>query len=127
MVEKKSAWTCPGSTAFFGQTSVNLCILGKIGIETEEKSMAVLGRRHWYRYDSDDGKSYRIQLLDYLAEAAGLELDDTLPLLPRNYKPRFLWFKEAEPQDPDRPLRKKLIFQKKEDFVRLRGIIEVAG
>jgi len=35
--------------------------------------MAVLGHRHWYRYDSDDTKSYRIQTLDYLAEAAGLE------------------------------------------------------
>jgi hypothetical protein len=52
--------------------------------------MGVLGRRHWYRYDSDDTKSYRIQTLDYLAEAAELELDDTLPMLPRRYEPRYV-------------------------------------
>ncbi len=90
--------------------------------------MAVLGRRHWYRYDSDDGKNYRIRLLDYLAEAAGLELDDTLPELPRGYEPRFIWVQEVEPSTPGRPLRKKLIVEKKnlQHFLS-NPTIEVAG
>lgn len=90
--------------------------------------MAVLGRRHWYRYDSDDGKSYKIQTLDYLAEAADLELDDTLPTLPRGCTPRHVWLQEAEATQPGRPLRKKLIIQRK-DAPRFRTgvIVEVAG
>ena len=90
--------------------------------------MAVLGRRHWYRYDSDDSKSYKILTLDYLAEAAGLELDDTLPALPRGYTPRDVWFKEAEPADPIRPMRKKLVIQRKDAARFTRElIIEIAG
>lgn len=88
--------------------------------------MAVLGRRHWYRYDSDDNNSYRIQTLDYLAEAAGLTLDDTLPTLPRGYEPRYVWVQESEPADPNRPLRKKLIVPRK-DKPKLGAILEVAG
>jgi hypothetical protein len=90
--------------------------------------MAVLGRRHWYRYDSDDGKSYKILTLDYLAEAAGLELDDTVPTLPRGYEPRYVWMKEVDPSRPGRPMRKKLILQRK-DVQRFRqsSPIEVAG
>jgi hypothetical protein len=67
-------------------------------------------------------------MLDYLAEAAGLELDDTLPLLPRRYEPRYVWLKESEPSNPNRPLRKKLIIQRK-DAPRFRHglIVEVAG
>ncbi|PZM80391.1 MAG: hypothetical protein DKT66_14100 [Candidatus Melainabacteria bacterium] len=90
--------------------------------------MAVLGARHWYRYDSDNGKSYRIRTLDYLAEAAGLELDDTLPELPRSHKPRYVWVQEAESSRPGSPIRKKLIIQKK-DYPRFKAgsLVEVAG
>lgn len=90
--------------------------------------MAVLGARHWYRYDSDDGKSYRIRTLDYLAEAAGLELDDSLPLLPRSHKPRYVWLKELEPSRPGSPIRKKLIIQRK-DYSKFEAgaLVEVAG
>ena len=90
--------------------------------------MAVLGRRHWYRYDSDDLKSYKIRTLDYLAEAAGLEMNDTLPTLPRGYEPRYAWVKELEPQDPSKPIRKKLIIQKADQSRFTHGlIVEVAG
>lgn len=90
--------------------------------------MAVLGARHWYRYDSDDGKSYRIRTLDYLAEAAKLELDDTLPQLPRSHKPRYVWVQEAEHSRPGSPIRKKLIIQKK-DYQNFKAgsLVEVAG
>jgi hypothetical protein len=90
--------------------------------------MAVLGRRHWYRYDSDDSKSYRIQTLDYLAEAAGLELNDNLPTLPRGYEPRYVWLQEAEPTNPSRPLRKKLILPRRDaPLLRSKLPVEVAG
>jgi hypothetical protein len=90
--------------------------------------MAVLGARHWYRYDSDDGKSYSIQTLDYLAEAAGLELDDSFPTFPKGRKCRYVWVKEAEPARPWSPARKKLIIQRK-DYQRFKAgsIVEVAG
>lgn len=90
--------------------------------------MAVLGARHWYRYDSDDGKSYSIQTLDYLAEAAGLELDDSFPTLPRGRKARYVWLKEAEPFRAASPIRKKIIIQKK-DYQRFKAgsPVEVAG
>jgi hypothetical protein len=90
--------------------------------------MAVLGARHWYRYDSDDGKSYSIRTLDYLAEAAGLELDDSFPTLPRGRKPRYVWVKEAIPSRPASPIRKKLIIQRK-DYQKFKNgsTIEVAG
>jgi hypothetical protein len=90
--------------------------------------MAVLGQRHWYQYDSDDGKSYKIKLLDYLAEAAGLELNDALPELPRRYEPRFFWVQQIEPRPSARPIRKKLIVQRK-DLPRFQQSpnVEVAG
>ncbi|HEY9774854.1 MAG TPA: hypothetical protein V6C81_13915 [Planktothrix sp.] len=90
--------------------------------------MAVLGSRHWYRYDSEDGKCYKISLLDYLAEAAGFELDDTLPFLPRNIEPRYVWLQEAEPTGLKRPIRKKLIIQRKDvAHFRKGASVEVAG
>jgi hypothetical protein len=89
--------------------------------------MAVLGKRHWYRYNLDDGTSYKIQMLDYLAEAAGLELNDSAPDLPNGYEPRFVWLQEANPKSR-RPIRKKLIIQKKDASRFQRGsLVEVAG
>ena len=51
-----------------------------------------------------------------------------LPALPRGYTPRHVWFKELEPVDPIRPMRKKLIIQLK-DAARFRRelMIEIAG
>jgi hypothetical protein len=91
--------------------------------------MAVLGRRHWYRYDSDDGKSYKIKMLDYLAKAVNLALDDTLPELPRRYQPRYVWVQEVDPHStPGSPIRKKLILNKEilPEF-KQNSVLEVAG
>jgi hypothetical protein len=89
--------------------------------------MAVLGRKHWYRYDSDDMKSYRIRTLDYLAEAAGMELNDAFPELPRGYEPRYVWVEELEPKDR-RPIRKKLVVAERQSKRLQSGTkVEVAG
>jgi len=92
--------------------------------------MAISRQRHWYRYRSDDTCDYRIQIVDYLAEAAGLEIDETVPPLPPGYEPRFLWLKDAQCTPPKRPTRKRMIFSPREQFgdkFPLGGIVEVAG
>jgi hypothetical protein len=90
--------------------------------------MPFLGQRHWYKYTSDNLKDYKIQMLDYLATAAGLELDDSLPEYPRRWKPRYVWVQAIENTETRNPARKKLIIQMA-DIQRFRGgaTVEVAG
>lgn len=74
--------------------------------------MPILGPRSWYKYTTDNGENYRIQTSEYLAEAAGLERNDTLPFLPRWMKARYVWLQEVTAEPKINPARKKLIIQR---------------
>lgn len=71
------------------------------------------GQSQWYRYSSDDGNDYRIKVLDYLAEAAGLEPNDSLPAIPKTTTPRSFWLQALVP-NPETGIktRYKLIVQR---------------
>jgi len=91
--------------------------------------MSRLGPRNWYRYDSNNGKDYRIETQDYLAEAAGLVREDNLPIIPRRMTPRYVWVQSVEP-DPatNRYSRKKLVLNKASvPNFRPRTIVKVDG
>jgi len=63
--------------------------------------MSILGlQRNWYKYTADDGKDYKIETQSYLAEAAGLELDDTPPTLHKRITPRYVWLETLEKTSP---------------------------
>ncbi len=70
------------------------------------------GQSRWYRYTSGDGNDYRVKVLDYLAEAVGLELNDSLPNLPKTITPRSFWVQATNP-NPETGIksRYKLIVQ----------------
>lgn len=55
------------------------------------------GQSKWYRYTSGDGNDYRVKVLDYLAEAVGLEENDSLPDLPKTITPRSFWVQAIDP------------------------------
>jgi hypothetical protein len=75
--------------------------------------MSTLGPRNWYKYTGDDEKDYKIETQAYLAEAAGLELDDTPPILPKRITPRFVWVEAVELSQPKLyHARKKLVIQR---------------
>lgn len=65
-----------------------------------------LGPRRYYKYVMDTGDEYKYQTDEDLGTAVGAELNDTLPDLPRRFKPRFVW---AEGDDDGDTVRKKLI------------------
>lgn len=48
----------------------------------------LLGSRRYYAYTSDTGAQYKFQTDLDLGEAVGATLNDTLPNLPRRFKPR---------------------------------------
>lgn len=47
-----------------------------------------LGARRYYAYTSDSGQQYKYLTDQNLGEAVGAVLNDTLPDLPRRFKPR---------------------------------------
>lgn len=71
------------------------------------------GQSRWYRYSSDDGNDYRTKVLDYLAEAVGLESNESLPVLPKTITPRSIWV-QADDANPETgaKTRYKLILQR---------------
>jgi hypothetical protein len=82
--------------------------------------MPFLGERHWYKYISDDQKSYKIQVIDYLAEAAGLDMDDSLPMLPRRCDPRYVWLEATVCTPTKRPARKKMIVGSSQNMTQFK-------
>ena len=83
--------------------------------------MPFLGERHWYKYTSDDTNDYKIQLVDYLAEAAGFEKADDLPMLPRRLSPRHFWLQATECTKTKSPARKKLIVPTLKDVAKFKA------
>ena len=55
-----------------------------------------LGERSLYKYTSDSGTEYKYLTDDDLAEAAGAELNDRLPDLPRSFRPRIVYCQNSE-------------------------------
>lgn len=65
-----------------------------------------IGVRRYYKYTSDLGTDYKYQTDADLGEAVGATLDDTLPNLPRRFKPRGVF---VETVIDGRKVRKFLI------------------
>lgn len=55
----------------------------------------VLGARRYYKYTTDSGIDYKYQTDLDLGTAVGATLDDTLPNLPRRFKPRGAFVQAA--------------------------------
>ena len=66
----------------------------------------VLGVRRYYRYVSDGGTAYKYLTDEDLGTAAGSVLNDSLPNLPRRFKPRGVY---CEATVAGRKVRKYLI------------------
>lgn len=62
-----------------------------------------LGPRSVYKYTADSGTEYKYLTDDSLAQAAGAELNDSLPDLPPNFRPRIVHCQSAD------GIRKQLI------------------
>lgn len=65
-----------------------------------------IGARRYFKYTSDLGDDYKYQTDQDLGDAVGATLDDTLPNLPRRFKPRGVF---VEAMIDGRKVRKFLI------------------
>lgn len=84
------------------------------------------GVERWYEYTSISDGKIKYPVLDYIAEAAGLVLNDKLPMAPIRLEPKYYLLKAVEPEQDGSFVTMQMIFAT-ETPRRLGEIFEVAG